>query len=205
MPNAVFERGIKLALNYADVEGDPYSNILWFQIINPRGPDVVLTDLQELCVAVDSWDAVVGRTIRGSQNTLESIVATSWDALPQEQYFFTPTTPRPGTATGSALPSNVAFCISLRTRFIGRSFRGRLYAGGLTEAQVGGDRLVAGEADRIRDAYVALDSDTTSEAFTWVVASFFSEGVPRLVPVASVIENITYTDDRVDTQRRRLS
>jgi hypothetical protein len=41
----------------------------------------------------------------------------------------------PGTGTGDVLPLNVAACLTLRTALAGKSFRGRQYFSGFTEAQ----------------------------------------------------------------------
>jgi hypothetical protein len=41
----------------------------------------------------------------------------------------------PGTGTGDIMPPNIAACVTLRTAGSGKSFRGRIFYGGFTEAE----------------------------------------------------------------------
>jgi hypothetical protein len=56
--------------------------------------------------------------------------------------------------SGDGAPSWLARCISWRTAYAGRRFRGRSFIGGMFESMMSGNELTAGETT-IMDAYVA--------------------------------------------------
>jgi hypothetical protein len=60
-----------------------------------------------------------------------------------------------------------------------------------------------GYINTVTAAFVTLDSTLTGQGFEHVVASFFSNGAPRPVGQARLI-NAYRVDGRIDTQRRRL-
>ena len=110
-----------------------------------------------------------------------------------------------GDLSANPLPGNVCFCVSLRTGIRGRSFRGRIYLSGLTEPDVT-NNLVDGAL--VLNYVSGLDDLRTSmlgAGFPWVVVSRISGGVPRVSGVVTTISAVVAVDNRVDTQRRRLS
>jgi len=103
------------------------------------------------------------------------------------------------------LPNNVTICASLRTGQIGRSARGRFYWPCLAETQVDGNTVNQAALTNISTALNALKSEISDHMFAWVVVSYRHNNAPRTGgPVYFVINNITFTDDTVDSQRRRL-
>lgn len=108
-----------------------------------------------------------------------------------------------GTAAGDLLPPAVSFCVTLRTAFAGRSFRGRCYLWGYTEASnnaTGG--LVAATAEvafvtAIKSALVASSLDLGVLSRPGVHSNGPSAGF--VTPVTTVIAR----DLVFDTQRRR--
>jgi len=128
------------------------------------------------------------------QSTLNGFAATA-----------APTGSVPGTLSGNSLPNNVAICASIRTLFTGRSARGRWYWQGLTESQVTGNTVDAGTLASIDAALTNLASVVAALSHFWVIASYFSGGVPRPGgPVYFVVNDIIFVDATVDSQRRRL-
>lgn len=116
---------------------------------------------------------------------------------------YTITTNKTGTATGAVMPTNIAAVVSHRTGLRGRSYRGRTYMPGLTEAQVTYDQLESAYQVDLLAAFAAIASYTNPVGWYHVVVSKYTEGAPRTTAVATPVTSY-YVDDRVDTQRRRL-
>jgi len=116
------------------------------------------------------------------------------------------TTGNVGTVTGTPLTNSVAQVASWRTGLAGRSFRGRTYFPGLTDAM-----LVSGtpnftstaRATNLLNAAAALQTALSGGSYELVVASFRHGGAPRttavVTPPTSIIVNT-----KVDNQRKRL-
>jgi hypothetical protein len=102
------------------------------------------------------------------------------------------------------LPGNIAFCVSFRTAFRGRSFRGRTYLCGLTESRVTENLVPLSWANAVIEDFDNLSAAMTTEGWTLSVVSRFTGGAPRVEGIHTPVSNILFTDLRVDTQRRRL-
>lgn len=114
--------------------------------------------------------------------------------------------PQAGTVGSALLPAHTTFCIKLTTGIAGRSYRGRLYQVGLSEGQVTGDNVSQALADGLVADYTEwAEVYLPPQNFEWVVLSKYNNGVARSQGVATTITGISYTDLRVDTQRRRLT
>lgn len=111
-----------------------------------------------------------------------------------------------GAVIGVPLPNHVTICASLRTGSVGRSARGRLYWPVLTEDQVTNNTVNGPTLSNIRTTLMALrEVITTDLMMSWVVVSYRHNNAPRPGgPVYYVISNVVFTDDTVDSQRRRL-
>jgi len=114
--------------------------------------------------------------------------------------------PLAGTNASAQLPNNATVAMSLRTGIRGRSFRGRLYHLGLTEADVTNNALVAANLTNLVGAYqllVGLDSAALGANYALVILSYFANKAMRATPVATPVVTVT-SDGIVDSQRRRL-
>lgn len=103
-----------------------------------------------------------------------------------------------GGGSGPCEPGNVAFCVSLRTAFAGRRFRGRKYFSGIpTSMQV--ENTVD---NAFGDAMVAAVQD--------LISNLATNGTPLAIisntglAVTDVVAAIA-TDYYIDSQRRRLT
>jgi len=114
--------------------------------------------------------------------------------------------PEAGGVTSRAMPSNVALCVSFRTGLRGRSFRGRNYLPGMSSDAVseGVNEVNAAYQTSIRNAYLAVQLTIEGVGAEWVVVSRYADGSPRTAGVATPITNVVFTDNVVDSQRRRL-
>lgn len=109
-----------------------------------------------------------------------------------------------GGAGSAALPGNVTVAISFRTAFRGRSFRGRNYFVGLTEAQVTNDTVVDATVIALRGAYEALPGVIIPHAANHVVVSRFTAGAARPTALTTLVLNYL-VNNTIDSQRRRLA
>lgn len=104
-----------------------------------------------------------------------------------------------------ALPNSIAVVMTKRTDFRGRSYRGRIYHPGLTEADVTANQVLAARVTALLTSYSNLINITDSGANVhhMVVVSRFSAGAARGAAVVTQVTSIS-TDGIVDSQRRRL-
>jgi|SRR5215831_11988719 len=113
--------------------------------------------------------------------------------------------PATGASTVEALPNNVAFCVSFRSRNRGRSSRGRNYVGGLTEADTNASQMIASRASSIVASYqVLIGAGTFTPGLELVVVSRFTNKNPRPSALIQPVIAILAVDNIVDSQRRRL-
>jgi len=163
--------------------------------------------------SADLDDAIIAATdfyndfknLQHSAVTLQNITATDVSVANGTQTILPFTTSNVGLGSGAAAAANAAQCVSLRTNFIGRSFRGRFYLGGLvsgnqTDAQNWGSGQTTALAGYFEDFIDALNAIN----MTLVVVSRFASGVARVVNLATEIISII-VDTKIDSQRRRTA
>lgn len=121
----------------------------------------------------------------------------------------------PSTAggAGDAMPNNVSACVSLRTPFAGRHYRGRLYLAGIPREAVVENTLDPAFRLDITSAFGDMIGDDNVQAgYTWSVVAQ-SQANPGTPPPATIpipggivtpITLATFVDGIVDSQRRRL-
>lgn len=189
---------IKLTFEYT-IGGKPVVNVSFFE----KASAVTLTDLQDITDIADAWDVAFNADFRSVGMLLERFTATDETEQDGLAFIKTLTTPRAGTAGGALNPNNVAACLSLRTGLRGRSFRGRQYIGGQLETNNIGDVINPDYIADALDVFGELQDAMLTGGFTWVVASRYSGGAPRITGVTTPITEIRM-NDRIDTQRRRL-
>lgn len=110
-----------------------------------------------------------------------------------------------GTLASPLMPMNVTIALKLLTGLAGRSYRGRWYFCGLVESKVGGDFVDQTHVTNIIAALSTLRNTVLpAHSSELVILSRFHNKAPRAEGVATPVNNISVTDTRVDTQRRRL-
>lgn len=110
-----------------------------------------------------------------------------------------------GIVTGDSLPGNVAACITHRTGRAGRSFRGRTFIGGLAESSTLLNNLTDAYATTLIDAWRLVIDDMKAVDFIFVIPSRFTNNAPRTTGIYTQVDSSVLRDQRVDSQRRRLS
>jgi hypothetical protein len=100
-------------------------------------------------------------------------------------------------------PSNVAFCVAMRTAASGRTARGRKFFAGLGVETVTGNTLnqttIDGFIQFLQNINIALDNINMVLA----IVSRILNGVERAVPLARAVTGFSAVDPYVDSQRRR--
>jgi len=115
------------------------------------------------------------------------------------------TTGNVGLVSGSPAAANAAACVSLRTAYTGRSFRGRFYVGGLPQAAFGNAHLIdSGTAAALSGYFEDFITGLNTINKTLVVVSNYAAGVVRLIALATEV-NAVITDTKIDSQRRRTA
>lgn len=179
--------------------GAPNVNIIWGRV----EVTIDLAKLEQIALAVVAWWNAEVKPLVSSSTALESVTVTDWSVVDSIQHVETLTTPSAGTATGGDLPSNVAAVTTFYTGYTGRSFRGRVYNAGLTDAQVTTNTLGTTYVLNMLTAWAELNDALSAIDVTHVVASFQHDNAPRAEGVATPI--IEYgMNNVVDTQRRRI-
>lgn len=163
-------------------------------------------DLLTLAGVVDSW---VDATLKPLTNIAFTYLRTEVRGLDSEFDYLKidDTSTGLGTATGTVIPPNATFCLKLSSAFTGRSARGRWYTIGNSDAQLNsGDKLTFNVTYRsaIVAALGTLKDNAALMGWSWIIASRFHNGVKRSEAITFTVQNITYVNTDVDSQRRRL-
>lgn len=135
---------------------------------------------------------------------LVMVVLRALDSETSPSIEYTTGLPLSGSAISSAaLPNHVTVAVRWGTGLRGRSYRGRTYHIGLTEADVAGNTLDATTTSQLITAYAALRDGISSLDAELVVVSRQHNNVPLTTGVATEIVSVSI-DRTVDSQRRRL-
>lgn len=168
----------------------------------PSGPTV--TDLNNLGLALVNWWTTNIKPNMPTTLQLSDIRMTDLSSQTGQVFDYATGMPVVGTSASPSLPNSVACVFTKRTAQRGRSYRGRIYQYGLTEAAVTNNLLAGSNVSGYITAYNLLRSfSTATMTWTFVVASRYNNGAPRTTGVATPVVNIT-SDGVIDSQRRRL-
>lgn len=110
-----------------------------------------------------------------------------------------------GTASGAPLAANAAMCASLRSDRTGRSYRGRWYLGGLSEAVLqDAQNFTTASVGGVAGIIVDLIDALQTAGYVFSVLSLIANKVARVAGVLTEITSIL-VDTKVDSQRRRTA
>ena len=190
--------GIKLCFNFL-LRSIPVSFCVHVQAPGTVGQADVDT---VAAIGLDWWDTVF-RLLVSNDLCVNNIQATDVSQQPAVQTTLPALTNPCGDAAFDAAPNNVATVVSLRTAFIGRSYRGRIYIPGLVASSIVDNQISTGQQTGLQNAFAALDAAFDLAGYTWVVASYQENNVLRSTAVGTPVQTLI-VNRRVDTQRRRL-
>lgn len=162
------------------------------------------SDLDDLANDVANFWANGAMPTLSAGTTLIAVHVRGLESELDLEAFANTDVPTVGSNVSAALPSNVALALKFTTGFIGRSARGRIYIGGWGESSVTGNLVVTSHADFIRDAFINDLVTTIPAGCEHVVVSRYHNGVLRVSGQVLPVTGYSYTDYRVDSQRRRL-
>lgn len=193
-------QGVELRV-IADQNGVPVVNIYNLK----AGGAVTLADLIAAVNTFVTWYESIGRGYYHQTYVLQSVVATDISVANGIQYTTATFTTPAGAITSAAAAANAAVVISWRTPFVGRSFRGRTYVGGLANAEL----LNAQTVQTTTAAGMAADWGALMTAFqtAGLVLSVLSKYALKVARVAGLLTEITsiIVNTKLDSQRRRTA
>lgn len=190
-----------------DLKGQSIENTLYFK----RADAVSLSNLAALANDVFLWWTGGYDTLVSPNCRLKEIVCTDLTSAIGPS-FTLDGGDNTGSLSGFELPNNAAICVSFRTGNRGRSFRGRNYVSGLTDAVMADTNVItSGYSTNLRTVYAQLLPEDFDLAWTWVVVSRYSgvnpttkKPIPRTTGLATPVLSVTLTDPYIDSQRGRL-
>lgn len=199
MAAVLFANTVRCRLNWS------FNNALWAQ--NVLHYKAVATNPAVTQATADDMDATIKAALTASG--LRSSLSDQWKLENVTvQAAYSNTLPEytgsgaavAGTSTANPLPAQNALVVTLRTANVGRSYRGRVYLGGFTEAATGvtGQALVATMTD-CEDFINGISSmaiDPSSAVVTLAVGS-------RVLQTANIVTSVVVRDSVFDIQRRR--
>lgn len=199
MPTQLVPNGIKLELNGVQ-NGIPIVNVLHVSCGVPITP----TELEEAATTVANW-FVLNNALFHTSYTLANVTATDLSVANGSQHIEVLLAGNVGTGSGGPAAANAAVVTSLRTAFTGRSFRGRIFLGGMAQSALADAQNITGAAalaysNAIQDLIDALNT----AGYVLSVLSRVSGGILRVTGILTEIISII-TDTKIDSQRRRTA
>lgn len=140
-----------------------------------------------------------------SDLTLDSVTARDLSVADGVQAVNAVDPPLPGLVAAPSMSGNVAFVITHRTAFIGRSRRGRSYIAGLAETHVTANLFATAQADALAAAFNTMRTSLAALGYFFCVISRYTGGAPRTTGITTAVSVSETRDYRVDTQRGRLT
>jgi len=182
--------------------GQDYENVLYFK----NGSTIDTAEVETLFDFLET-DFIPFMLIGISDSlAIDEIYATDLTTSSSPTYSRILIPALEGSETGAAgLPGSVAACISFRTANRGRSSRGRNYVGGITENNVTGNEIDAGQLSLLVAAFeLLLSGGDIPASWVWSVVSRYLAGSPRVSALVQEVINVLSTDITADSQRGRL-
>lgn len=182
------------------LNGQEVHNIIWCS----REANWTQTEREGLNNAIASWWNTTGKGQFAGNIALARITTVNQESnsAPGSTLVVSPEVA--GTKGGASLAGGSALVATLRTDQRGRNYRGRMYLGGISEADRGGNEIGGGLIANIITALLALKTAIEALGAIWVVVSHFLNKVPRAQGLKTPITAISM-DSYLDSQRRRLT
>lgn len=193
------EATVKVEMIYT-TPGGSAENTLYFK--HPDGWSAEEAAL--LAADIAGWQDTSLAPLQSNQVALRLIKVTDLESETGFAIDVAVTPTQAGELTSPILPGNVTGAIKFGTNARGRSYRGRNFVLGLTEAEVVGDTIDLTVATAYEIAYGVLLDAIDRSGTQHVVVSLCHDGVWRTTGVATVITSYSM-EQTVDSQRRRLA
>lgn len=184
------------------LSGQLYENTLYFF---QNGADPTIGDCQAIATLVSQW--WTGSVLPNLTDSLVMVRVTAKNLFINGGAKGVQS--MGGAAGGVATeqsPNNVSAVVTFDTGQSGKSSHGRNYIGGVPNAAIDVNTIDIGFIAQIIGAYQELlpggGSDPTP--YFWSVLSRQSGGIVAATALAVPVQNVYFTDNTVDSQRRRL-
>lgn len=181
----------RVALNYLLSNVQPAANV-----IHVRETGDVMTPAAVASSVATAWTQVVSNVNFSNQVKFTSVRVTPLDGSTAPVELATETV---GTNTANMMPHQCAIVVTLRTAFIGRTKRGRMYLPAGTEAtseNTDASKVSQQFADTVAGLVEVFNNDINSDTLQQVVASYTT------ATAAAVTTWVGRTS--IYTQRRRV-
>lgn len=188
---------------------------LWLNVLGGQGNPVLPTIDATLAEAlfVDTKTALTSSglgALLGTSVALDSLFIRDISAANRFEFKSTGAG-QVGTGTGDPLPLNVAACVTLRTTGAGKSFRGRTYFSGFTEAQNDpGGRQAAAVGTAVVAFVNAINTAYKARAIALAVLSHPRDAVTipeKIIPgkpgFGTAVSVVEHRNTKWESQRRR--
>lgn len=196
MPALVIPQGVLVRLIWAQSTIDTAVNVLG--ALNPSSIAITQGLTNTIGTAIKAALSTSNLDINLSSTVELRTVGLRDISVPNQAEFLDSGAPHSGTVAGDILPASVSYCVTLRTALAGRSFRGRYYQWGFTEAQNGAGGVPVSAVQTSTVAFVtAVGNALQSNGLTPAVLS-------RKLLLGTAWSSPTGRTLLWTTQRRRL-
>ena len=175
-------------------------NVLAFEGASAPGPDDAQGLMEDL---VNSWSVNASPAVVGTCALVE-LYAVDQSAQDGWTSSFPLLPIVPGNYNGPSMPNNVTLARSFKSNSRGRSARGRNYPPGMPEGLADGNIVSATWMNAWGSFYLSIPGIAADNGCLWVVLSRTANKQPRQQGVTFPIITSSFTDNIVDSQRRRL-
>jgi hypothetical protein len=152
---------------------------------------------------VSAWETYAS-TVSSNECALRELYFTDLQSSFGSTYSHSIPVPLPGDLSVDSVPNNCSCAISFRTRFRGRSYRGRNYPPGMPETLTDGSRVAQAWRDAWTSFYATVYGAALANGTPMGVISRRENGLPKTIGGITPITTILFVDDVIDSQRRRL-
>lgn len=159
-------------------------------------------DLTALAESMAGWYALNLQDSINVSTSLRLVRVTDLTTETSAGVEYNPGTGQEGTAAGQACPNNVALVVKITTGLRGRSYRGRVFQGGIPVSALNGNEVLTAYANAINVAYFNLITEPPAD-WELGVASRQHNMVRRTTGVFTPAISCS-VDLAIDSQRRRL-
>jgi hypothetical protein len=192
--------GVKMIFEWTE-DGQICINVMWCAKLSATA--VTLSDLVNIVTDMDQYRTNL-RSMETSSKQVQKLTAIDWSVEDGQQSVLLPGANLFGANSGDRTPNNVAIVQSLKSGYTGRSRNGRSFMSGITETMLTANNLVsAATAAAYAAAYQTFKTALNADGYTPIVASFVSNGAPRVTALGTAITTLII-DQPTDSMRRRL-
>lgn len=180
-------------------KGETCENVFHFQGDDTPEP----ADMSALATAVRNWRSASLRPLQANDCLHSKVKVQDLSAVDGLGVELLISPADQGNLTDVSLPNNCTVAVGLKTGFSGRSFRGRAFHIGLTEALRTGNQLTPTTITALIAAYNALRGPFTTNNYFLGILSTRHLGAVRTAGLFNIVNQVT-VNPVLDSQRRRL-